>query len=39
MQPDELRSTITAYGEQFAMICGTLTMLVLSADHLVFVMP
>ena len=36
---DEWRSTITAYGEQFVMITGTLEMLVLSADNLVFVMP
>ena len=36
---DEWRSTITANGEQFAMITGALTMLVLSADNLVFKMP
>ena len=39
MQPDEWKSTITARGEQFVMMIGTLTMLVLSADNLVFVMP
>ena len=33
----EWRSTITADGEPFAIITGTLTMLVLSADNLVFV--
>ena len=36
---DEWRSTITALGEQFVMMTGILTMLVLSADNLVFVMP
>ena len=35
---DEWRSTITAHGEQFVMTTGTLTMLMLSADNLVFVM-
>ena len=39
MQPDEWRSTITAHGEQFVIIAGTLTMLMLFADNLVFVMP
>ena len=36
---DEWRSTITAHGEQFVMITGTLKMLVSSVDNLVFVMP
>ena len=37
---DEWRSTITVHGEQFVMItAGTLKMLMLSADNLVFVMP
>ena len=35
---DGWRSTITAGGEPFAIITGTLTMLMLSADNLVFVM-
>ena len=39
MKLDEWRSTITKVGDQFVMITGTLTMLVLSADNLVFVMP
>ena len=39
MQPDEWRSTTTVHGEQFVMIAGTLRMLMLSADNLVFVMP
>ena len=38
MQPDEWRSTLTAHGEQFVTITGTLEVLVLSADNLVFVM-
>ena len=38
MQMDELRSTVAAHGEQCVMITGTLTMLVLFADNLVFVM-
>ena len=33
---DEWRSTITVHGEPFAIVTGTLTMLVLSADNLVF---
>ena len=39
MQADEWRSTITTHGEQFVMTAGTMTMLVLPADNLVFVMP
>ena len=39
MQADEWRSTVTTHGEQFVMTAGTLTMLVWSADNLVFVMP
>ena len=35
---DEWRFTTTANGEQFVMITGTLAMLVLSADNLVFQM-
>ena len=38
MLPDEWRSTITANGEQFVMIIGPLTTLVLSVNNLVFVM-
>ena len=38
MLPDEFRSTITEHGEQFVMITGTVTILVLSVDNLVFVM-
>ena len=37
--PDEWRSTITEHGEQFVMIAGTLIMLMLSVNNLVFVMP
>ena len=37
MQPDEWKFTITVHGVQFAMITGALTMLVLSAGNLVFV--
>ena len=36
---DELRFTITEHGEQFVMMTGTLTMLVLSADNLVSNLP
>ena len=39
MQPDEWRSTITAHGEQFVMMTGILTMLMLSVNSLVFVVP
>ena len=39
MQPDEWRSTITEDGEQFVMMAGIFTMLVLSVDSLVLVMP
>ena len=41
MQLDEWRSTttITAFGEQFVMMAGTSTTLMLSVDNLVFVMP
>ena len=35
---DEWRSTITAHGEQFVMMAGTLTKLMSSVDNLVFVM-
>ena len=38
MQPDEWKFTITVHGVQFAMITGALTMLVLSAGNLVFLM-
>ena len=36
---DEWRSTMTEHGEQFVMMVGALTVLVWSADNLVFVMP
>ena len=39
MQQDEWRSTLTARGEQFVIMAGTFTMLMLSADNLVFIMP
>ena len=36
---EEWKCTITAHGEQFVMMAGPLTMLVLSADNLVFFIP
>ena len=36
---DEWKCDIIAHGEQFVMMAGTLTMLMLSADNLVFLLP